>query len=194
MAIIGAGLGYGLGTLAPDYYRSLLGGWSPGFDPVSVGVGLGLTQGMAGGVVVGLAVVALLCWRETRLQRGSAQPLQAGSQPAKSRSVVRWLLLVTGLLLSFGFCLSSGVIVGLLGGERGAYHRRYLQERAAVEPALAGDPAFAEVQVGERSDGGVYLLGEVPTPADMERLGAVVTHAIGERRAKVAMCGVGVKR
>jgi hypothetical protein len=58
-----------LGTLAPDYYRSIFhGGHSPDFNPLQVGIGLGVTQGLASGVVVALGVLTLLAWRELRTE------------------------------------------------------------------------------------------------------------------------------
>jgi hypothetical protein len=69
-AAVGTGIGYGLGTYAPCYYRTVFrGGMEPRFDPVTVGVGQGLTQGTAGGALVGLALVALFRWRDTRPRR-----------------------------------------------------------------------------------------------------------------------------
>lgn len=73
LAGIGGGTGWALGTFAPGYYRSVFrNGNEPWFDPVSVGVGQGLTQGTSGGVAVGLVVVALFIWRDTRATRQSA--------------------------------------------------------------------------------------------------------------------------
>jgi len=192
---IGASLGYGVGTLAPSYYRGLFySGREEWFDPVSVGVGLGLSQGTAVGVVVGLAVVALLCWRDTRFQRGTGPPPQPDGQVAPVGSATRRLLLITGSLLVLGFCLSSGVVVGRLLGEGGAYHRRYLEEREALAPALAADPAFAGVEIREQSKGGMYLRGDVSTPADLERLRGITVRAVGEARAKEVMRSVRVRQ
>jgi hypothetical protein len=195
VAAIGVTVGYALGALAPGYYRSVFrSGREPGFDPVSVGVGQGLTQGTAGGVVVGLAVVALLCWREVRHHRVDDLPAPADRQPVRSRVTARRVLLVAGSALGLGFCLCSGVVVGLLGGERGAYHRRFLEEQEAIAPVLASDPAFAGVELHEYSAGGVYLMGEVPIAEDLGRLRAGVIRAVGERRAREAMLAVSVRR
>ena len=55
---LGAVIGLALGSFLPDYYRNVFaGGGRPGFNPQSVGLGLGLTQGTVGGVVVGLVLV-----------------------------------------------------------------------------------------------------------------------------------------
>lgn len=191
IATIGATVGYALGTRAPEYYRSVFrSGREPGFDPVSVGVGQGLTQGTAGGVAVGLAVVALLCWQEIRLRRVGG-PADAAQD--RSGATARRVLLALGSVFALGFCLCSGMALGLLLGEQGAYHRRSLEERAAVAPLLAGDPAFAGVELHDRSDGGVWLSGEVPTAEDLDRLRAGVARAVGERRARDAV-GVSVRR
>src|SRR5262249_21201796 len=49
-AAIGATIGYGLGALRPGYYRTVYRvGREPWFDPVSVGIGQGVTQGTGGG-------------------------------------------------------------------------------------------------------------------------------------------------
>jgi hypothetical protein len=158
---------------------------------VSVGVGQGLTQGTAGGVAVGLAVVALLCWRDVWLRR-VGEPSAAGAPPGRPGITARRLLLAAGSALALGLCLGTGVVLGLLGGERDAYHRRFLEEREAIAPLLAGDPAFAGVEVGEYSGGGVHLSGEVPTAEDLGPLRAGVARAVGERRAQEVMPGVSV--
>jgi hypothetical protein len=72
---IGTIIGFALGKFNPGYNRSVFRkGGDPAFDPVAVGIGQGATQGIAGGVVIGVALVALWCWRDVRLQRlqGSA--------------------------------------------------------------------------------------------------------------------------
>lgn len=47
-ASIGGVIGATLGTVAPDYYRSIFrDGHSPHFNPFQVGLGLGVTQGLA---------------------------------------------------------------------------------------------------------------------------------------------------
>ncbi len=108
LAGIGGGIWWALGTFAPGYYRSVFrSGNEPWFDPVSVGVGQGLTQGTAGGVVVGLVVVALFIWRDTRAQRQSATPPPpgagdaGGSAPPVGRYLgglfAPWLILGVGI-------------------------------------------------------------------------------------------------
>ena len=69
--IIGCAVGMMMGKLVPGYYRSIFnGGDQPGFDPVAVGIGQGLSQGIAFGGFVGLVVVALFCWYRSRVASG----------------------------------------------------------------------------------------------------------------------------
>ena len=69
-ALAGTAIGFCLGKFAPGYYRSVFwAGQLQDFDPVAVGIGQGLTQGLAFGAIVGIALVAVLCWYHTRLEK-----------------------------------------------------------------------------------------------------------------------------
>ncbi|HVX15814.1 MAG TPA: hypothetical protein VHC22_31820 [Pirellulales bacterium] len=66
-AAIGTSAGYLLGSFAPGYYRSVFrNGDAPGFDPVEVGIGLGLTQGLALGFIAGVIIVVVLMRQRRR--------------------------------------------------------------------------------------------------------------------------------
>lgn len=66
-AALGAGLGGLLGKIAPGYYRGIFGHPSDdSFNPLQVGLGLGLTQGLIFGVVVGLAMAAIVAWHDVK--------------------------------------------------------------------------------------------------------------------------------
>ncbi|MHB1036726.1 MAG: hypothetical protein ACYC35_07200 [Pirellulales bacterium] len=68
LAAVGAFLGFGLGVLAPDYYRGVFGGGEQlDFNPVDVGIGLGCSEGLLAGAVVGTVVVVALAWRRARV-------------------------------------------------------------------------------------------------------------------------------
>ena len=54
----GGVLGMFIGGLAPDYYRAVFGQFdNPDFSPIQVGFGLGLTQGLGGGCVLGVIIL-----------------------------------------------------------------------------------------------------------------------------------------
>jgi hypothetical protein len=68
--MLGLAAGAALGTLAPGYYRSTFSnGGEPHFDPLAVGIGQGVTQGSGFGAAIGLALVALYYWYNSRLNR-----------------------------------------------------------------------------------------------------------------------------
>lgn len=188
-ALVGTTAGGMVGSLAPEYYRSVVWrGRETGFEPVSYGVGSGLTQGLAAGFAAGLIVVALLCWRDI-CDGPAVGPVPV---PAKSGSTTRKILLVTGFLISLGFCTCSGAAVGLLGGELGAYYRRYLADKDRISPLLAADPAFADVDVQGNLAGEAFLTGKVPTDADRSRLLSVIGQAVGQQRARDMLIAVDV--
>lgn len=66
-ALFGAALGFTLGRFAPGYYRSIFShGDRADFDPEAVGLGLGATQGVVAGLLVGLAIVFMIAWFNSR--------------------------------------------------------------------------------------------------------------------------------
>lgn len=64
-ACIGALAGYGLGSIAPDYYRTALHA-PPDASMTQIGVGLGVTQGFAAGLMTGLVIVITVAWYKSR--------------------------------------------------------------------------------------------------------------------------------
>lgn len=66
--LLGGGLGYSIGCVAPDAYRAMF--HVPSDVPISpadVGLGLGLAQGLVLGVVVGVVLVAVVAWYDVRM-------------------------------------------------------------------------------------------------------------------------------
>ena len=88
-ALGGALIGYSLGVAMPGYYRAVFSSdrelW---FDPATVGFGMGLTQGLICGVVIGSVVVLAVAWHNSRCRelevdfrmsrRGSAADWSSG--------------------------------------------------------------------------------------------------------------------
>jgi hypothetical protein len=185
-AIGGGALGYALACLMPSYYHSVFhGGESPAFDPVQVGIGLGVLQGLIVGLVVGSIVDLAVGFHRVPVVRKGSE---------RRDGVCRRLMLIAGGLLALGLCFGSDLVIGLVRGTRDMYHLRDLEEREAIAPAIGADPAFARVEVEERSNGGVELVGEVPTQADLERLRGLIVRRLGAHRANDAMLAVGVSR
>lgn len=68
--LIGLGLGAALGYFLPSYYRSVFAnGDSATFDPLSVGIGQGLTQGIALGACIGVAILLGNYWFEIQKRK-----------------------------------------------------------------------------------------------------------------------------
>jgi hypothetical protein len=79
-AVVGALAGYGLGTFVPGYYRSVFsGGQEPNFNPVDVGIGLGCSEGLMLGAVVGTVAAVVLAWRKSRAISPNLPQPQSGS-------------------------------------------------------------------------------------------------------------------
>jgi hypothetical protein len=103
---------------------------------------------------------------------------------------LRWVLWTWLAVVCLGGCFGLGLFYGLMRGTEEGYRRQYQQERELVEPILAKEPAFAEVAIHRRSNGGIYLLGQVPTAQDYSRLRESVIRAVGEPRAKEILLAV----
>lgn len=91
-AIVGAGAGYTLGTVAPAYYRSVFrNGNATTFDPVQMGLGLGLTQGLVAGLFVGCVVVLAVAWYNSRrvvvIPSESDRELRSSSLSVRSEAI-----------------------------------------------------------------------------------------------------------
>ncbi len=72
--ICGMGIGAFLGRLAPGFFRQMLPLRDPAtFNPMELGIGLGLTNGLGWGLAIGVILVAILAWKETRLARKEAR-------------------------------------------------------------------------------------------------------------------------
>ena len=66
-ALVGGAIGFALGTYAPDYYRLVfqINPESPANLP-ALGLGLGVTQGLGGGLFAGTVIVACVTWYKVR--------------------------------------------------------------------------------------------------------------------------------
>lgn len=106
--------------------------------------------------------------------------------------MLRPLLLIVGALICIVLGFGTGLVIGLVVGERGAYHRRYQEERKLITPVIASETAFEQIEVEERSDGGIYLIGEVSNAAALKQLRELVVRVLGETRANEVMSAVDV--
>src|SRR5262245_925750 len=76
-AIAGGLIGSTIARSMPGYYRAVFpGGDRPDFEPVQVGVGLGITQGFIAGLVVGSVVVLAVALAGGRRTPAEGPPVQ----------------------------------------------------------------------------------------------------------------------
>ena len=67
--IAGAGIGAILGQFTPGFFRLLPIPDVEYIDPLELGIGLGLFNGVTWGLVVGVLVVFIVAWKESRVSR-----------------------------------------------------------------------------------------------------------------------------
>lgn len=68
-ALLGMVIGGLIGAIAPGYYRSVFSaGSSPDFNPVGIGLAMGLGQGAVFGGVIGLALIVIMYWFRGRTE------------------------------------------------------------------------------------------------------------------------------
>ncbi len=66
----GMGIGVFLGKAAPGFYRQTIAVRDQAsFNAVELGLGFGLTNGLIWGMVIGILIVAILAWKESRRPR-----------------------------------------------------------------------------------------------------------------------------
>lgn len=162
-AVIGGLTGAVIGNVSPGYYRAVFRqGRHPDFNPLEVGIGLGVTQGMGAGLAISLAVVALLAWKEHRTVPHISDPLVDDSRPREGRS---WALIVSWGVLTLSvvvICSAVAFVGGLVVGESGQTRRTAEQKMDKIQTLLDSD-GYAQLKCDFWSDGQVYLTGEVPT-------------------------------
>ena len=63
----GTGIGYLLGTYAPNFFRQTFPIRDPeSFNPLEIGLATGLINGLIWGLVIGILTVGIFAWKESR--------------------------------------------------------------------------------------------------------------------------------
>ena len=193
-ALLGGGLGAVLGVMAPGYYRTVFGrrGNVPDFDPFQVGIGLGLTQGLGAGIVLSLAVVTLLAWRDFRTATANTGELLTPARRGP-RSGAWWVLWgVVTVITAVVFC-GIGFVCGIFVGQEQLYYS-WTERKLATVGTILKSNEFPNVQPGFSSAAQVYLSGTVPSEELRTTLHDRLVQAFGTEEADKMIFAVKVSR
>lgn len=188
-ALLGMGIGAALGQWAPGYYRTMFSiDSSTDFAPLQTGIGLGLTQGLFAGLLLGILVVAFLLWNDNSLIETDTdeKPVSRG----KIRQMIRSM---SGLILAVTF-VASLVGAFILGSNINEHihnlHAGY--ERDQVLSPILQDERFPDVEIDYKSAGQISLTGHVADQQTRDDLLNELQHAFGDATAAMLIEGVTV--
>ncbi len=180
----GGSVGSFIGQFLPDYYRVVFGiGRREAFDPVEVGIGLGLNQGWAVGLAVGLVVVGVFAWKDYWLDKVALAVAPHVVRRPERTSALLVLVIVLGIFASV-FSGFVGIVLGSFDGHYSALRRIELRQRQALRPILE-HPDFA----GSRSPSD--QMGTRPSrgPLRIRRSSTICTNAWCASLARVTPRG-----
>lgn len=194
--LIGAIIGASIGLIAPDYYRTVVhNSDAPSFDPLQVGVGLGMTQGASAGAVIGLAALAIMAWRDIRRIKLGQESIDSSSKIPKSGKLAKWLFFALGIscLMLFTIVLSGAVfVVGAIVGESGNYRRSSDRFTERVQRILS-EENLGDLEVIPTSQGQVQLIGSVESAALRTDLETQLVREFGVDEAAFIISNVNVR-
>ncbi len=181
-ACVGAMVGATIGTVAPEYYTSVFRhGDSPDFNPLQVGIGLGVTQGLASGVAISIAVLALLAWRDVHATGPAPEDDGSnGGDPSRSWTVhALW-----GIVTSISIVL-IGVVTFFLGGVIGQQqlYQSWTEHKLDKLAPILESREFAGVDAGYSSAAQVYLTGTLKDSAARDALHEQLVVTFGTEEA-----------
>jgi len=193
--IAGGLLGFTLGFGAPAYYRGVFRATEPGFNPVQVGLGLGITQGLICGMFIGSVVVVAVAL--SKRPRQEVEPVGLTAQHVGSgRPQSTRMRRVLGLVLVLAAISCGGVIgfvAGAVVGQLQLYQQSTDAKLAKIRPALR-DRRFAGVDADYSSAAQVYLIGRVGSKQVYNDLEERMRFLFGDEEARFMMATVEVAK
>lgn len=177
-------LGLTLGVGAPAYYRGVFSvGADPGFRPIQVGLGLGVTQGVICGLFIGSVIV--LAAAPSRRSQSSTD------REDRRASWFRHAVAVFFILAAVACTGAASFVAGAVVGQVQLYRQAAEARLARVRPILRELP-FAGLEAEATSDGAVDLLGKVGSEADRRALEERLRFLFGDEEARSMIGGVQV--
>lgn len=189
-------LGFTLGVVAPAYYRGVFrAGDDPGFEPVQVGLGLGVTQGLICGVFIGSVVVlAAALSTRPRLEDGPvalSAERAAAAYPRPSR--LRHAFGFVAVVVAIAGGGAIGFVVGAVVGQSQLYRQSTDAKLAKIRPVLK-DQRFEGVVADYSSAAQVYLIGKVGSGQAYKALAEKLRFLFGDEETKFMMGNIQVAK
>jgi hypothetical protein len=194
--VAGGLLGLTLAVGAPAYYRGVFrAADDPRFNPVQVGLGLGISQGLICGTVVGAVLVLAVALSRSSPQKGEAADLPDDDfEPDRRRSsrTRRFLTLIAGLAaMACGAII--GFVAGAIVGESQLYQKETEAKLARIRPVLR-EPPFVGINAEYSSDAQVFLIGTVGSAQALKDLEERMRFLFGDQPARFMTASVEVAK
>ncbi len=180
-ACVGAMIGAAIGTVAPEYYRSVFRlGDLPNFHPLQIGIGLGATQGVASGVAISLAVLALLAWRDVRITRPAENDFPRNTHQSTSWTIhTLWgIATATALIL---VAAATFVLGGIIGQQQ--LYQSWTERKLGKITKILESGQFKGVEADYSSAAQVYLTGTIKDDATRDALRTQLVVTFGTEEA-----------
>jgi hypothetical protein len=181
-ACVDAAIGATIATVAPEYYRSIFrNGHLPSFNPLHVGIGLGATQGVAAGIVISIAVLAMLSWRDICAARAQVDKDSANTipRPALWRVHTVWsVVTATSVVLVSVTMFIFGAIVG-----QQQLYQSWTDQKLQKLSKILESRSFEGVETDSSSAAQVYLEGTIKDIATRDKLREQLVITFGTEEA-----------
>ena len=192
-ACVGAIIGATIGTFAPGYYRTVFRHADlTNFNPMQVGIGLGVTQGFSAGIAISLAVLALLAWRDAR----AARPKTENDAPISAHPSGSWTVRTVWRVATIVSLLLLAAIMFVLGGlvaQEQLYQSLTAQKLDKIARILESRE-FKGIRADSSSVAQVYLTGIVKDRDTRETLKHQLVLTFGMEEANAMISGVDTEK
>jgi hypothetical protein len=183
-------LGLTLAVAAPSYYRGIFRAASqPDFSPVEVGLGLGTTQGLIAGLIVGSVVVLSVAISDPRPRAIEYVEDKAARTETRLpwRTWIRRALLLAAIASGIFCGWGVGFVVGQLSGRASLYRYLATEKVARIRPVLR-EGGFGSVTAEVEEDPHateVFLRGHVTSKQARESLEGRLRSLFGDEEARM---------
>lgn len=104
------------------------------------------------------------------------------------------IVLLAAFVITNGFCLAVGYVVGGVMEDCRLYHSRFEQESDVLRERVLSDKRFASLELQEESKGYATLWGVVASIEDRNELETRLVRSFGDSLLDDRMYGVGVAK